>query len=70
MAGYDYYTVQRYVEDIIAQRKKSGKEYVVKKGDTLTYIAKLYNTTVDKLVEINGIKDKNKIEVGQYIKIV
>ena len=70
MAGYDYYTVQKCVEDIIAQRKESGKEYVVKKGDTLTYIAKLYNTTVDKLVEINGIKDKNKIEVGQYIKIV
>ena len=70
MAGYDYYTVQKYVEDIISQRKESGKEYVVKKGDTLTYIAKLYNTTVDKLVEINGIKDKNKIEVGQYIKIV
>ena len=70
MAGYDYYTVQKCVEDIIAQRKESGKEYVVKKGDTLTYIAKLYNTTVDKLAEINGIKDKNKIEVGQYIKIV
>lgn len=41
--------------------------YVIKKGDTLTAIAKRYNTTVNKIVEANNIKDANKIYVGQKI---
>ncbi len=47
----------------------AGVVYVVKKGDTLTAIAKRYKTTVSALVKANGIKDKNKIFVGQKIKI-
>lgn len=43
--------------------------YTVKKGDTLSSIAKRYNTTVDKLVKDNNIKDKNKIYVGQKLII-
>ena len=43
--------------------------YKVKKGDTLSSIAKKYNTTVDKLASDNNIKDKNLIFVGQIIKI-
>ena len=43
--------------------------YTVKPGDTLSDIAIMYSTTVDKLVIDNGIKDKNKIFVGQTIKI-
>ena len=43
--------------------------YTVKSGDTLSAIAKKYNTTVDSLVSKNGIKDKNKIYVGQILKI-
>lgn len=69
LAGYDYWIVQRRVEEIIKMRKESGKAYVVVKGDTLSGIAKRYNTTVKALVEANGIKDPNKIEVGQYIII-
>lgn len=69
LAGYDYWIVQRRVEEIIEIRKGSGKAYVVKSGDTLTKIAKLYNTTVDALVKANNIADKNKIETGQYIRI-
>lgn len=43
--------------------------YTVKSGDTLSGIAKRYNTTVDKLVKDNGIKNANLIYVGQKIKI-
>lgn len=43
--------------------------YTVKPGDTLSDIAIMYSTTVDRLVIDNGIKDKNKIFVGQTIKI-
>jgi murein DD-endopeptidase MepM/ murein hydrolase activator NlpD len=38
-------------------------------GDTLGRIAAFYKTTVDVLVKLNGIKDPNKIKVGQTIKL-
>lgn len=43
--------------------------YTVKKGDTLAKIAVQYSTTIDKLVCDNGIKDKNKIYVGQLLRL-
>ncbi|MDO4503829.1 MAG: LysM domain-containing protein [Clostridia bacterium] len=43
--------------------------YTVKPGDTLSAIALKYGTTVNKLVSDNGIKNKNKIYVGQPIKV-
>ena len=44
-------------------------EYVVKSGDTLTKIAKMYNTTVEELAKFNNIENVNLIIVGQVIKI-
>lgn len=70
LAKIDYNAVQKRVDEIVASRKESGKAYVVVKGDTLSSIAKRYNTTVAKLVEANGIKNPNLIRVGQYLKIV
>lgn len=43
--------------------------YTVKKGDTLSAIARKYDTTVEALVASNGIKDKNIIRVGQVLQI-
>ena len=42
--------------------------YIVKKGDTLTDIALVFGTTVQALVDKNGIKNPNLIYVGQKIK--
>lgn len=49
------------------EEKKETNVYVVKKGDTLSEIAKKYNTTVDTLVKLNNIKNKNVINIGQKI---
>ena len=43
--------------------------YVVKKGDTLSTIAKKYNTTYQAIAKLNGLADPNKIRVGQKLKI-
>lgn len=44
--------------------------YVVQKGDNLTKIAKMYNTTVDAIMAANPqITNKNLIYVGQKIRI-
>lgn len=45
------------------------KTYKVVRGDTLSKIANKYGTTVDTLVKLNGIKNKNLIYVGQIIKL-
>lgn len=39
----------------------------VKKGDTLSSIAKKYGTTVSKLCKLNGINEKTTLKIGQKI---
>lgn len=43
--------------------------YTVKKGDTLSGIARKYNTTVEALASTNGIKNVDVIRVGQVLQI-
>ena len=43
--------------------------YIVKYGDTLWGISRRFNTTVDKLVALNYIANRNLIVVGQKLRI-
>lgn len=43
--------------------------YVVKKGDTLSQIAKWYGVNVYTLARYNGISNPSKIYVGQHLRI-
>ena len=52
-----------------ASSTKKAVTYIVKRGDTLTAIAKKYNTTVAKLVKDNNIKNPDLIFAGQRIVI-
>ena len=45
------------------------KTYIVQSGDTLTSIAKKFNTTVDKIALLNNITNPNLIYPGQILKI-
>ncbi|MCR5097927.1 MAG: LysM peptidoglycan-binding domain-containing protein [Lachnospiraceae bacterium] len=47
---------------------ETGAVYTVKKGDTLGAIARRLNTTVDYLVKVNNIADRDKIREGQILK--
>ncbi|MED5043304.1 LysM peptidoglycan-binding domain-containing protein, partial [Geobacillus stearothermophilus] len=49
--------------------KPTPQTYTVQKGDTLSKIAKKYNTTVDALQKLNRIRNPNLIRVGQKLRV-
>ena len=52
------------------QPSTDDKEYyIVKYGDTLLAISRRFNTTVDKLVALNNIANRNLIHVGQKLRV-
>ena len=53
----------------IPANNSSYIEYKIKRGDTLSEIAKDHNTTVKVLKELNNIANVNKIYAGDTIKI-
>lgn len=65
-AGYDYNAVQARVNELLTPKKQY---YTVESGDTLTWIANKYGTTVNQLVAWNGIKNPNLIYVGQKLRV-
>lgn len=70
--GWKYihgYALPKYDMDE-EESKDAPAFYVVKKGDSLSKIAKMMNTTVDNIMSLNPqIKNKNLIYVGQEIRI-
>ena len=61
-----------YTKDLVLVSgggSSSGIVYTVKAGDTLSGIAAKFGTTYQKIAQLNGISDPNKIYVGQKLKI-
>ena len=65
--GSLYNEVQAKVNEIMGTKKEIT--YTVKSGDTLSAIAKKYNTTYQEIAKKNNIANPNKIYVGQILKI-
>lgn len=57
------------VKPVTPQVKSGDKVHTVKRGDTLSAIAKKYNTTWRKLATYNHIDNPDLLHVGQKIKI-
>lgn len=62
-------TVYGWVNEADIAGENSGKTHKVVSGETLSKIAKKYDTTVEALIALNGIKNKNLIRVGQVISL-
>ncbi len=60
----------QYIADEVNKKlMPKDTKYTVKKGDTLSAIAKQYETTVAELVKLNNIFNPNLIYVGQVIAL-
>lgn len=56
-------------EQVKAEPKKKVRYHTIKKGETLSSIAKRNHTTVKKLCRDNGLKPTSTLKVGKRIKI-
>ncbi len=59
----DYYKLK------IAPKKTKTRIYKVKKGETLSSIAKKFNVSIEKIREYNIFRDRNNIPAGFRLKI-
>ena len=55
--------------DTTSNPEQNFKEIIIKRGDTLSKIAKEYNTSYQYLAKINNISNPNRIYVGEEIKV-
>ena len=56
-------------ESPINEELEVKKIHIVKEGDTITSISKLYSTEKDLIIKLNDLKDENYIYVGQNLKL-
>ncbi|WP_315523909.1 GH25 family lysozyme [Pseudoramibacter alactolyticus] len=68
-AGYDYTVVQKAVNAKLVTKKPAATYYTVRRGDTLSGIARKYGTSVAAIQKLSGIKNPNKIYAGQKIRV-
>ena len=57
------------VQDKINGGGSGAVYYTVRSGDTLSGIAAKYGTTYQKIAQMNGIANPNKIYVGQKLRV-
>ena len=57
------------MNDPLGNSADDPKEYKVRKGDNLSKISKRVGVKVDDLAKMNHLKDKNKLSVGQGLKV-
>ena len=56
-------------ESINEEKTKIKKIHIVKSGDTISSISKLYSINKDLIIKLNNLKDENYIFVGQNLII-
>ena len=67
--GGKYDAVQKIINGQSTGSGSGAVYYTVKSGDTLSGIAAKYGTTYQKIAQLSGISNPNKIYVGQKIRV-
>jgi LysM repeat protein len=57
------------VEQRVAVKRAAVKFYIVESGDTLGSIAGQFETSVDRLMELNPAVDPRALRVGQRVRV-
>ncbi len=67
--GTTYTPEKKVSPQIKTKTKPKAITYIVSKGDTLWSIARKYNIKVSTLASYNGIRDLNRLKLGQKLQI-
>lgn len=67
--GKKYSAVQDIINGKTSGTGSNAVYYTVKSGDTLSGIAAKYGTTYQKIANLSGISNPNKIYVGQRVRV-
>lgn len=67
--GFDPDAVQEEVNRQLKANSSTVEYHKVQPGETLLGIAQRFGTTVDRLVQLNGIADRNLIYAGQKLRV-
>jgi membrane-bound lytic murein transglycosylase D len=60
---------QKNLEDLRPRHRFQFKTHVVKKGDTLARIARIYRVALEPLLQINKLKKTSRLSVGTNLLI-
>ena len=66
----DQIQTTNFNQNLIADDSISTKIHIVKEGDTLSSISKLYAIDKELLIELNNLEDENYIYIGQNLKLI
>ena len=71
VATQDSLVTSKPVENPVVQEPKPDKVtyYVVKKGDTMSSIARAHGISLKQLADYNNIKNVNSVSIGHKLKI-
>lgn len=62
--------LHNYIQQQKSVQNEPKRNYIaIDSGNTLSQLAKQYNTTVEDLARLNGIKDVNRIKAGQVLRL-
>ena len=64
--------LEKQIDEVVeddSQSDAKATSYTVQKGDTLYKIAKKFNVTVAKLVQVNNLNDRNRLSIGMELII-
>ena len=64
-----YISILPKVKETKSATQSTAQYHTIKKGDTLTKIATKYNTSVNKLCELNHIKKNKTLTIGKKIRV-
>ena len=56
-------------EPLLNKQYENNKIHIVKVGDTISSISKLYSVKKELIIKLNNLKDENYIYVGQNLKV-
>ena len=66
----DEIQASNFNQNLIANDSSSTKIHIVKEGDTLSSISKLYAINKELLIELNNLENENYIYIGQNLKLI